>query len=641
MKGKITGTAVFMLALSSLVFSFKAGDSSSYREFYDKTFFQFKKEQLALEKEILNTDLSDSAAIAKVLEKINSSRIALKNADFWFRYLEPISYKRVNGPLPVEWETEVFEKFEKPYKREGAGLTLATLYLDEEHPEKDSLLQLVRLSMKAAEAYQADSVTRNLKDYHHFFLCNRLYLLNLAAIYTTGFECPQTEKVIMELRSMMKGVNEIYKYYNGSFSDYRLPDDYLTLYKSAIAYVNNQPANYEAFDHFTFIKNYINPLFAYNQKLIRDYKVVSKSYVDYSLNNNVSSIFSKKLYTGQNSKGVFMRVYDQEILNEVAALGKSLFYDPILSGNNERSCASCHKPDQYFTDTTVATALQFDKTNFLPRNSPSLVNSQYNHLLMMDGKHISMQDQAKGVITNTLEMACDEKELMNKILSCKDYKKSLKKIAKHTPVYDEPAMEHVSSALTFYYSRFGEYYSPFDKYMNENVEASAQVKKGFNIFMGKAQCATCHFLPQFNGVKPPYVGSEFEVLGTPSDTTYKMLSADKGRYNIHPAYETAGAFRTGTVRNAGKTAPYMHNGVFKTLKQVIDFYDGGGGAGRGLKVENQTLSGDSLHLTAGEKKFLLDFIQSLNEDVKADSPPEKLPVSSAKQLNKRKPGGEY
>jgi len=101
------------------------------------------------------------------------------------------------------------------------------------------------------------------------------------------------------------------------------------------------------------------------------------------------------------------------------------------------------------------------------------------------------------------------------------------------------------------------------------------------------------------------------------------------------------AFRTSTLRNAANTKPYMHNGIFNTLEEVIDFYDGGGGAGHKLIVPNQTLAADSLQLTATEKKQLLAFLKSLNETVIFENPPATLPVSSNKELNKRKVGGEY
>ena len=177
--------------------------------------------------------------------------------------------------------------------------------------------------------------------------------------------------------------------------------------------------------------------------------------------------------------------------------------------------------------------------------------------------------------------------------------------------------------------------------MNLQKDLSRNEEQGFNLFMSKAQCGTCHFVPQFNGVKPPYVGSEFEVLGVPKDTLYKESSEDVGRYDVNPANETHRAFRTGTIRNSSKTKPYMHNGVFKDLNQVIEFYNGGGGSGRGLNVSNQTLSGDSLHLTNTEKSNLIAFIQSLDEDIPLENPPLVLPKSSVKSLNKRKVSGEY
>jgi cytochrome c peroxidase len=133
----------------------------------------------------------------------------------------------------------------------------------------------------------------------------------------------------------------------------------------------------------------------------------------------------------------------------------------------------------------------------------------------------------------------------------------------------------------------------------------------------------------------------FEVIGVPEDTSFKNINKDSGRYYINPAYETLHAFRTGSIRNAPFTKPYMHNGVFKTLEEVIDFYDAGGGVGRGLAIDNQTLSSDSLRLTNSEKKSLIAFIGSLNEDIRFAPPPQKLPSSGISQLNQRKVGGEY
>jgi len=618
------------------------GSGNAYSDYYQEVLDQFKASQQALLQSIAQNDLQSEKGKDAVLAGIRAARAQMKVMDFWMRYLEPTVYKKVNGPLPVEWETEVFEKFEKPYKREGAGLTLAYLYLDEGRTDKAPLKALVQATVNAMNTYEADSITKQLASYDHFFLCNRLFLLNLAAIYTTGFECPETEQVIPELSAMLSGTGRIYDAFNESFPQTKLSAAYLELYGKAIDYVRGQPQDLNQFDHYTFIRDYVNPLYTANQQLILQYHVITHSLVDYALNKNAASIFSKDIYNGQNAKGVFARIEDGSDLAELSRLGKLLFYDPILSGNNERSCASCHKPEAFFTDTAVCTALQFNGVDPLPRNTPSLLNAEYNHLVMLDGQHYNLQHQTKGVITNPNEMGGNEQDILQKVLSCKEYSKGFKKLLAYTPQQPEITMDHIVSAVTYYYSGFSRCNAPFDEAMNGKIALNADARAGFNIFMSKAQCGTCHFVPQFNGVKPPFIGSEFEVLGVPADTAYSRLSPDKGRYAVNPAQETEHAFRTGTIRNATHTMPYMHNGVFRSMDQVIDFYDAGGGAGHGLQVANQTLAADSLHLTSSEKQQLRAFIDALDEKVRFEqAPPKTLPVSAIKTLNNRKSGGIY
>jgi len=631
---------IFLIIVVTISFSLKK-ENGYYHNFYFASIADFNKQQLVLSDKINKTNIFSPKEINDIKESIEQARLKLKAIDFWLRYLDPVAYKKINGPLPVEWENEVFEKFEKPYKRKGAGLSLAELYLNKKSINKDSLLHLINLSINEVKAFSADSITKQLDTFDHFFLCNRLYLLNLAAIYTTGFECPDSKNIIPELSSMCTGVKMIYLNYNQTFPDKPITKEYIELYDKTIDFVGRQPSDFKQFDHFTFIKEFVNPLFAINQKLIIQYDVLSKNNNDYTLNNAANSIFDKSLYTSQNTKGIYSLVNDKEALIEIKETGKKLFYDPILSGNNLRSCASCHKPTEYFTDTSFASSLQFDRKKRLKRNTPTLVNVVYNHLLMQDGKHISLQNQAKDVMTNPDEMGGNEKEIIAKVLSCKEYKAAFKKFLKLTPEEKEVTFEHIASAITYYYSDYSSYYSPFDEAMNNNKPLSEETVNGFNLFMGKAQCATCHYVPQFTGVPPPYIGSEFEVLGVPEDTAYTQLSEDKGRYKINPAIETMYAFRTGTIRNIEHTKPYMHNGVFNSLNQVIDFYDSGGGEGKKMKVDNQTLSPDSLRLSPFEKKELISFIHSLNENIIFEQAPEQLPISSHKELDTRKVGGVY
>ena len=233
------------------------------------------------------------------------------------------------------------------------------------------------------------------------------------------------------------------------------------------------------------------------------------------------------------------------------------------------------------------------------------------------------------------------KEILKKILSCPDYKNAFRDFVKLTPEENKITIDHVVSAISSYYGSFSKYYSPFDDAMNQGSAVDEKIQKGFNIFMSKGRCATCHFMPQFNGIKPPYVNSEFEVLGVPADTFYRSLSPDSGRYLINPAPEMMNAFRTPSLRNTRYTAPYMHHGKFPSLQSVMEFYDAGGGVGHGLRVSNQTLETDSLHLSANEKTEVLGFLFSLSENIPGESAPVALPKSRNKALNGRKVGGEY
>ncbi|MBK8405803.1 MAG: cytochrome C peroxidase [Saprospiraceae bacterium] len=593
-----------------------------------------------LRMKIDKVDWSDPKTSEQIIASIHSSRQVLKTCDFWLRYLDPIAYRKINGPLPVEWENEVFEKFETPYRREGAGLILAENRLGEDSLQKTDLIALLDSALASIPAFLTDSMIAELNNPANFYFANRLFLLNLTAIYTTGFECPDSAHIIVELKHLLNETAKIYNSFNLSYPKYSISKNYLNLYSSLLGFVEHQTSGFSNFNHYTFIKDYVNPLFGFNQLAIQKNNFRSKNYNDYSLNNKALSIFNKKLYTAQDIKGIFRPVENDSLLDEIRGLGKLLFYDPLLSGNNRRSCASCHIPQQYFTDTSRQTALQFDARNSLARNTPTLVNAVHHHLMMLDGKHHTLFNQFKDVISKPNEMNSVPDELMKKIMSCKSYSVKIKSLAKFTSS-KKPTLDHVASAVVLYYSQFSFAEAPFDQSINASIPITFDAIKGFNLFMGKAQCATCHFPPQFNGIKPPYISSEFEVIGVPADTNFLKLSQDSGRFSVHPASEMLHAFRTGNLRNTSHTAPYMHNGVFRTLEEVIDFYDAGGGQGKGIIVSNQTLESDSLQLSMTEKKQLIIFLKSLDEKIQPGDPPKELPLSSVKALNKRKVGGEY
>jgi cytochrome c peroxidase len=192
--------------------------------------------------------------------------------------------------------------------------------------------------------------------------------------------------------------------------------------------------------------------------------------------------------------------------------------------------------------------------------------------------------------------------------------------------------------------------SPFDRYLRgEGEEIDPAVKRGFNLFMGKAVCGTCHFAPVFNGTVPPrFVDTESEVLGVPmtADTPRAELDPDLGRIANGKPAEAAPFFRhsfkTPTVRNIALTAPYMHNGVYETLEEVMHFYNIGGGAGLGIELENQTLPFDHLGLNEQETQDIIAFMEALTDTAGMTAVPARLPAfPEGSPLQHRVIGGKY
>ncbi|MEL7118105.1 MAG: cytochrome c peroxidase, partial [Bacteroidota bacterium] len=207
----------------------------------------------------------------------------------------------------------------------------------------------------------------------------------------------------------------------------------------------------------------------------------------------------------------------------------------------------------------------------------------------------------------------------------------------------------ISDALANYIAELYSFNSEFDQYVKgEIAEIDPSVINGFNIFMGKGACGTCHFAPTFNGLVPPlYSESESEVLGVPAttDSINPQLDADVGRIDnginpdLFPFY--AHSFKTVTVRNVALTAPYMHNGVYNTLEEVMDFYNKGGGSGMGIDVAHQTLPDAPLGLTKKEISDVISFMEALTDTTNLTNRPVMLPkFKEHPEWNNRPIGGK-
>jgi len=479
-----------------------------------------------------------------------------------------------------------------------------------------------RLHLLAQDAQYSDE---------NIFEAIRTQIYRIMSLGISGFDSPIALHSLNEAIYSLKGVNEISKLYMNWQTDNSMVDESITV---AIVYLQRN-SNFIAFNRAEFIMEYLEPL----SIRLYDYQ---KS-LNIPNNNGVFGLYMSKTSFFENIVNVdfFTPSQYRNLDPKADLLGKYLFYEPLLSGNNNRSCASCHNAKLAFTDGKV-TSQAFQRGNFISRNAPTLINSSLQQRQFWDLRVLFLEDQIRDVVANPDEMHGQIVE------SAEQLKKSPEYVTLFTEVFgsNNPVTDrNLLAALASYIRSLTSLDSPFDLYIRgDKLKLTKDQVEGFNLFMGKAKCGTCHFLPLFNGTIPPrYTETESEVLGIPvePDTMNATVDPDLGKYLTYKRELNKFAFKTPTVRNASLTAPYMHNGVYNTLEEVMDFYNRGGGAGIGIDLPNQTLPPDNLQLTIDEQQKIISFIHALTDTVGLTSIPDRLPLFEDEMLNKRKIGGVY
>jgi cytochrome c peroxidase len=271
-------------------------------------------------------------------------------------------------------------------------------------------------------------------------------------------------------------------------------------------------------------------------------------------------------------------------------LGKMLFFDPRLSGDNKISCSTCHDPSKGFADGK-ARAIGFGGKE-LGRHSPTVLNAAYNTAQFWDGRSPSLEDQATKPIEATGEMNLPRQAMAGRLVSIPEYKKQFREL-----FGEDPTLENVGKAIASFERTIIAPEAPFDRYARGDKQAlNPQEKRGLILFMSKAACTQCH-----NG--PNFTDNKFHVLGVPQKGP---LAEDMGRYDVTKDEKDKGAFKTPSLRNIALTAPYAHDGAFGTLDEVVEFYNQGGGS-----VPNKSPKLLKLHLTKQEKSDLVAFLKTL------------------------------
>lgn len=512
-------------------------------------------------------------------------------------YFDERQYTNLNSRLLPELELEkgTFEHIEQPH-----GLQVIESFLEDSatYTEARPQLQLeITQAIGTAQFLQQHPFTKPYSDTALAEAVSR-QLLRIAALGTTGFDKPVLEDAITECNASLQGLN-------GMLVSYHSTNTYLKKLQSqlqaGIIFLQKNTKDFDRFNRLTFIRNYLQPAFVAAQEW-------KSSIVHFSIPAYTS--FFQTSYINQ----VYHYNPNQYSL-QLISLGETLFNSKIMSSNQRISCATCHKADLEFADTVKLNA-GFELTDTLQRNTPSLLNAVYHLRFQRDGHLLFLQDQFREVIFSHTEMGnIDETTLLKRIRKNDNLKEVFTEVfatSKDSITIDMPLL-----ALEAYIHSLVKWDSDFDRYMQGDSNAiSPAIMRGFNLFMGQAKCGTCHFMPAFNGVQPPFFNKEDnEVIGVLRIDNFNrpVLDKDSGLY-IFTHYEGhQSSFKVPTVRHLKNSFPYMHNGSLKDLDKLLLFYNLGGGAGFmiGADVPNQTLSRHPLRLEKEERDDIKAFLLSL------------------------------
>lgn len=589
--------------------------------------------------ELKNTVEDKSFDVQKTREAFLKVRASYKQIEFLLEYFDNTAVKDyINGaPLPKIERNSGEMNILQPH-----GLQVLDEMIFEDEPDGEELKKEVGLLCKNFTELKAFQLKQYIAE-RNLFEAARLQLVRIASMGITGFDTPGSGNSLVDCQNALLPLLEMAKIYKPQLQGETSTQLEAKL-EAAKQYLAANP-DFDTFNRLVFIKEYLNPVF--------------KLFKDAQLQLGIETVYDTPAGARQPYNYLADNFFGDDFLNpdyfsmvktsthqpKIEELGKYLFFDPVLSSNNKRACASCHNPQKAFTDGEQR-SLAMDFKGTVSRNSPTLVNSVFADRYFYDLRTEKIENQFEHVITSPHEFNTSYPEISAKLNQSEEYKKLFREAF---PNYNGEIAKHtISEAIGAYLKTLTAFNSDFDKHLRgESNTLSPQAINGFNLFMGKAACATCHFAPTFSGLVPPnFTESESEVLGVPAttDTINPLLDGDIGRFGGRMKEKVdfnRHSFKTVTVRNVSLTAPYMHNGVYNTLEEVLNFYNKGGGAGLGFELENQTLAPDALNLTPSEMKDIITFMQSLTDTVGLINKPVSLPKFPSAELNKRKIGGEY
>jgi len=293
---------------------------------------------------------------------------------------------------------------------------------------------------------------------------------------------------------------------------------------------------------------------------------------------------------------------DNPTTPQKVALGKLLYFDPRLSKDGAVSCATCHNPQQGWTDQApVSTGIDGQKGT---RNAPTVLNAAFMYFQFWDGRAPSLEEQAKGPVENPIEMGNTHEGAVQNIQAIEGYRPYFREAFGD----EEVTIDRIAKAIASFERTVLSGNSAWDRFtkLKDKSALSASAQRGLVLFEGKARCTQCH-------VGFTLSDSDFHNIGVGMD----QENPDLGRFEVTKLEKDKGTFKTPALRDLLRTAPYMHDGSMTTLEEVIAFYNQGGEPNPWLDAKMQ-----ALNLTEEEEKDLLEFLKSLEGDWTPIDPPD-------------------
>jgi cytochrome c peroxidase len=544
-------------------------------------------------------ELSDAKTNEHRIALFKTSRLAFKKAEPFAAYISPENTLRVNGPpLPV---------FKEDNKKilPSIGYQAIEEIVYGTNPNLEDLKYQVEIAtgylIRIAEQTKEFPINAN-----RFFPSVHQQFLRIYALGLTGFDTPISLNGIEESLECFKSIAEVY-----SISieetikdvDSNLNTDFKNNINKTLDYLRIN-SDFNTFDRYHFGRMFLN-------KLTKNWSAIAKAY-GYIENRPLALNIEAPTFFEEDSFNLdfFRSAITRNPSNSKIELGELLFKEKSLSASGTMSCVTCHDPNKAYQDGLTTAIGESDI--LLSRNTPTLINSIYQKKFFWDGRVDELEHQIANVFDNKDEFNNSVHSIKtSKVLNDKEYLKRFQAVFPNKT----PSRVHIVRALAAYVSTLNAMNSRFDRNMRgETSDFTTEEKLGMNLYMGKALCATCHFIPLTNGTVPPlFMDTEKEIIGVPATAENQEVDEDLGFYSIYKTGIHKFMFKTPTIRNAELTAPYMHNGVYSSLEEVMDFYNKGGGNGLGFELDHQTLPFENLNLTEKEIKAIISFMKTFTD----------------------------